>query len=307
MVEDRTLVEFPPQGAITIALCEPFGVLCCRAAGPGGHPLRVLIDTGTDPSAVDARLARRLALPTGGSGIGHGAASDTVAFTETVLPWLRLGNAHASGNQALTIRDLYAPALDLSGLPFAVDVVIGYSVLRHLTLRIDIRKRSLTLAHPDLGFPDVGSSGVVIPLSFFEHFPAIGGLVIDGIAIPQATIDTGSNAAITVGPDLAARLGLREDGADVRIVRGEGFGGGGNVVRRRFDQVRLGPLTLTDVDVDAPLTWVGDFSRTLRANIGMQLLARFATVVIDYGRQQAAFEPATPHEQWGHSSSAYGP
>lgn len=291
MVEDRTLIEFPAQGTTTVALCEPFGVLCCRASGPGGHPLRVLIDTGTDPSAVDARLARRLALPTGGSGVGQGAASDAVAFTEAVFPWLRLGNGDVAGNQALTIRDLYAPALDLSGLPFAVDVVIGYSVLRHLTLRIDFRARSLALAHPDLGFPSLSASGVVMPLSFFEHFPAIGDLVIDGVVIPRATIDTGSNAAITVGPDLAARLGLYEDSADVRIVRGEGFGGGGEVVRRRFDQVRLGPFTLTDVDIDAPLTWAGDLGRASRANIGMQLLARFATVVIDYGRGQAGLEP----------------
>lgn len=291
MVEDRTLIEFPARGTTIVALCEPFGVLCCRASGPGGHPLRVLIDTGTDPSAVDSRLARRLALPTGGSGIGQGAASDSVAFTEAVFPWLRLGNGDVAGNQALTIRDLYAPALDLSGLPFAVDVVIGYSVLRHLTLRIDFRARALTLAHPDLGFPSLSASGVVMPLSFFEHFPAIGDLVIDGVVIQRATIDTGSNAEITVGPDLAARLGLRDDDADVRIVRGEGFGGGGDVVRRRFDQVRLGPFTLTHVDVDAPLTWSGDLGRASRANIGMPLLARFATVVIDYGRGQAGFEP----------------
>jgi predicted aspartyl protease len=291
MVEDRTLIEFPAQGATTVALCEPFGVLCCRASGPGGHPLRVLIDTGTDPSAVDARLARRLALPTGGSGIGHGAASDTVAFTEAVFPWLRLGSPDAPGNQALTIRDLYAPALDLSGLPFAVDIVIGYSVLRHLTLRIDFRARSLTLAHPDLGFPKINASGAIMPLSFFEHFPSIGDLAIDGVTIPQATIDTGSNAAITVGPDLAARLGLRKNRADVHVVRGEGFGGGGEVVRRQFDQVRLGPFTLTSVDIDAPLTWAGDFGRASRANIGMQLLSRFATIVIDYGREQAGFEP----------------
>ncbi len=291
MVEDRTLIEFPAQGATTVALCEPFGVLCCRASGPGGHPLRVLIDTGTDPSAMDARLARRLALPTGGSGVGQGAASDAVAFTEAVFPWLRLGNAHAPGNQALTIRDLYAPALDLSRLPFVVDVVIGYSVLRHLTLRIDFRTRSLTLAHPDLGFPSIGASGVVMPLSFFEHFPAIGDLAIDSVVIPQATIDTGSNAAITVGPDLAAQLGVRPGGADVRIVRGEGFGGGGEVIRRRFEQVRLGPFTLANVDIDAPLTWAGDLGRASRANIGTPLLARFATVVIDYGRGQAGFEP----------------
>src|SRR5918911_725600 len=112
------------------------------AAGPGGYPLHVLLDTGTDPSAMDAGLARRLALRTGGSGVGQGAASDAVHFTEAVLPWLRLGD--------LTIRDLFAPALDLSGMPFQVDIVLGYNVLRQLSLRIDYRRRWLMFAHPDL-------------------------------------------------------------------------------------------------------------------------------------------------------------
>jgi hypothetical protein len=37
--------------------------------------------------------------------------------------------------------------LDLSGLPFQIDVVLGYNVLRQLTLRIDYRQRLLTLRH----------------------------------------------------------------------------------------------------------------------------------------------------------------
>jgi len=103
MVEDQTTLVFPSQGTTTIPLCEPDELVVCVAAGPGGHALRVLLDTGTDPSAMDAGLARRLALRTGGSGLGQGAASDEVPFTEAVLPWLRLGE--------LTIRDLFAPAL----------------------------------------------------------------------------------------------------------------------------------------------------------------------------------------------------
>ena len=78
MVEDQTSLEFPSRGFTTLPLGPPEELICCTAAGPGGHPLRVLFDTGTDPSAVDAGLARRLALRTGGSGVGQGAASDMV-------------------------------------------------------------------------------------------------------------------------------------------------------------------------------------------------------------------------------------
>jgi hypothetical protein len=282
MVEDQTTLLFPSQGITTLPLCAPEGLICCAAAGPGGHALRVLLDTGTDPSAIDAGLARRLALRTGGSAIGQGAASDEVPFTEAVLPWLRLGE--------LTIRDLFAPALDLSGLPFQVDVVLGYNVLRQAALRIDYRQRLLTLAHPDLGAP-ASPDGVALPLVFFEQFPALRDIEVAGRRIPLATLDTGSNAALTVGPDVAEALGLLPGADGVRLASGVGFGGGGTVLRGHYRQVRLGPFTLPDVELDTPDALRGDLSRAGRANIGNRLLARFAAVALDYERRIVTLEP----------------
>jgi hypothetical protein len=281
VVEDQTRLEFSSQGFTELPLGAPEGLLCCSAAGPGGYPLRVLIDTGTDPSAVDAGLARRLALRTGGSGLGQGAASDAVQFTEAVLPWLRLGD--------LVIRDLFAPALDLGGLPFQVDVVLGYNVLRQVALRIDYCRRSLTLAHPDLGAPR-GPHAHDLKLTFFEHFPAVSDLEVEGRRIPLATIDTGSNGALTVGPDLASELGLLPNAADVTLGRGAGFGGASEVLRRRCRQLRLGPFDLGEVDLDAQLGVDGDLGRPGRANIGNRLLARFAAVSLDYQRGLISLE-----------------
>src|SRR5262245_9044902 len=274
MVDDQTTLIFPSGGITTLPLCAPDELVCCAAAGPGGHALRVLLDTGTDPSAVDAGLARRLALRTGGSGLGQGAVSDEVPFTEAVLPWLRLGD--------LTIRDLYAPALDLGGLPFQVDIVLGYNVLRQLALRIDYRGRAITLAHPDLGAPAVSRDGLALPLVFFEHFPALRDLEVMGQRIPLATIDTGSNAALTVGPDVADMLGLVPGSHGVTLASGAGFGGGGAVLRGQGRRVQLGPFALGDVEIDTHLGHSGDFGRSGRANIGNRLLARFAAGVLDY-------------------------
>ena len=281
MVDDQTTLLFPSQGSTTLPLGAPHELICCAAAGPGGHALRVLLDTGTDPSAVDVGLARRLALRTGGSGLGQGAASDQVPFTEAVLPWMRLGD--------LTIRDLFAPALDLSGLPFQVDVVLGYNVLRQLALRIDYRRGMLTLAHPDVGAP-CAPSGVALPLVFFEHFPALQDLSAGGRPIPLATLDTGSNAELTLGPDMAVELGLRPGRAGVRLASGAGFGGGAAVLRGRYQPVRLGPFELADVELDTPDVARGDLGRSGRANIGNRLLARFAAVALDYERRTITFE-----------------
>jgi len=282
MVDDQTTLLFPSQGQTTLPLCAPYELLCCAAAGPGGYALRVLLDTGTDPSAVDAGLARRLALRTGGSGLGQGAASDEVPFTEAVLPWLRLGD--------LTIRDLFAPALDLSGLPFQIDVVLGYNVLRQLTLQIDYRRRLLTLAHPDVGAL-AAPNGVILPLVFFEHFPALRDLSIGGHPIPLATLDTGSNAALTLGPDMAVELGLRSSHDGVWLASGSGFGGGAAVLRGSRQIMRLGPFDLADVELDWPDVLHGDLSRAGRANIGNRLLARFAAIALDYERRLITIEP----------------
>lgn len=288
MVEDRTRVEFPSGGVVEAALYDPRELVCLRAAGPGGHALHVLIDTGTDPAAMDAGLARRLAVRTGGTGLGQGAASDAVAFTEAVLPWLRVGEAPAS---SLAIRDLFAPALDLSVLPFRVDVVLGYTVLRQLALRIGYRDRTLLFAHPDVGIPCQAPDAHTLPFEFYEHFPALRDLELDGVPIPLATIDTGSNAALTVGPDLAEQIGLRLGAADVTIGHGAGFGGATQVVRRRYASLRIGPFTLEDVEVDAHLGDGGDLGRAGRANLGNRLLARFGAVTLDYERRTIVLEP----------------
>jgi len=282
MVEDLTTLLFPSQGSTSLPLCDSEGLVCCVASGPGGNALRVLLDTGTDPSAIDSGLARRLALHTGGQGIGSGAVSDEVPFTEAVLPWLRLGD--------LTIRDLYAPALELRALPFDVDIVLGYNVLRQLALRIDYRRATLTLAHPDLGAPQPDEPATTLPLVFFEQFPALEGIEVAGRRIPLATLDTGSNAALTLGPDIASELGLLPGEADVHTTSGAGFGGGGAVLRGRGQPVRIGPLELPDVELDTPAIARGDLSRAGRVNIGNRLLARFAAVALDYERRILTLE-----------------
>ena len=199
-----------------------------------------------------------------------------------MLPWLRLGD--------LTIRDLFAPALDLSGLPFQIDVVLGYNVLRQLTLRIDYRRHLLTLAHPDVG-AQATPGGVALPLVFFEHFPALRDLTIAGQPIPLATLDTGSNAALTLGPDMAIKLGLRSGHDGVWIASGSGFGGGAAVLRGRRQPLQLGPFNLADVELDSPAVLRGDLSRAGRANIGNRLLARFAAIALDYERRLITLEP----------------
>ncbi|NTV64602.1 MAG: hypothetical protein HGA65_13865, partial [Oscillochloris sp.] len=256
MLDDQTRMIFPASGEAELPLRFEPQVLRCVAAGPGGHPLTVLLDTGTDPSAIDLGLARRLGLRLGEFAMGSDAASDCVPFTETVLPWLRLGE--------LTLRDLYAVAMDLSRAPFKVDLVLGYNVLSHLTLSVDYQRGVVALRHPDIEPPPPGAAGATLPLLFAEHFPALADLQIScgsrSQHLPLVTIDTGSNGALTLGRDLAACVGLYHE-ADEAAARGHGFTSGAPVLTGALADLQLGPFTLRDVAIDAPLAGPGDLGR----------------------------------------------
>lgn len=284
MYSDPTQFYFPSSGYTEVPLIFEPHILRCLATGSGGKPLTVLLDTGTDPSAIDLHLARRLGLDMGDFARGHGAASDDIPFTQTCLPWLRIGD--------LTLRDVLVLALDFRTMPFEVDMVLGYNILSQIVLDVDYARSVLKLSHPDLGSPQSSSSGAVLPLTFFEHFPALTNLVVEqDVCLPLVTIDTGSNSGLTLGPDLAALLGLYPGSDHVSLAQGSGFGGTREVLRGYARSVMLGPFTFYNIQIDTPGVGAGDLSRPGRANMGNNLLARFARVTLDYGRSLCGLEP----------------
>jgi len=286
VLEDMTRLVFPSNGAVELPLLFEPQLLRCSAAGPGGPPLTVLLDTGTDPSVIDLRLARRLGLRLGDFALGRDALSDGVPYTETVVPWLRLGD--------LYLRDLFALAVDLSTAPFEVDIVLGYNVLWQVVLHVDYMRRMVRLTHPDLGTPALSDAGALLPLTFAEHFPALTNVTMcETIQLPLVTLDTGSNASLTLGPDLAAQFHLTPLAAAASSAQGTGFAGEScATVCGQADSMQVGPFSLRAVELDAPGSGAGDLRQVGRANIGNRLLSRFASVTLDYGRKLCALERA---------------
>jgi hypothetical protein len=286
MYDDPTQVVFSSSGETEVPLVFTPQVVRCMATAPCGRPITVLLDTGTDPSAIDLHLAQQMNLNLGTFARGLGAASNDILFTETILPWLRIGD--------MTMRNLFVLALDLRSLPFQVDVVLGYNVLWQFVMRIDYARRKLRLSHPDLGMPLPSPDGACLPLTFFEHFPALTDVVVhDETRLPVVTIDTGSNGGLTVGPDLALNLGLHHGSEQVRVAEGTGFGGSREILRGLASSMLLGPFTLEYIELDTPGGGAGDLGRPGRANIGNALLGRFASVTLDYGRKGCLLEPHT--------------
>jgi hypothetical protein len=283
MYDDPTQFFFPSSGNTEVPLIFDPKVVRCLAAGSGGKPIVVLLDTGTDPSAIDLRLAKRLGLQLGEFAMGSGAASDAVPFAETILPWLSIGS--------LTLRHLQVLALNLQDVPFHVDIVLGYNVLCQVVLKIDYIQNKVKISHPDLGIPEPSPSGALLPLTFFEHFPALSNLIVgDGMCLPLVTIDTGSNGGLTLGPDLAKKLGLQPDSKGVTLAQGAGFGSTRNILRGYAESIIVGPFIFSNVHLDTPGEGAGDLSRPGRANMGNNLLSRFASVTFDYGRRLCRLE-----------------
>lgn len=113
-------------------LRERYQIVAPGAIGPLEH-LHLLIDTGSIPSMVDRRVAKKLGV--------HVRELDIVAFGEkghaqkTVLPSIRLGPLRAD---AIT-----AAVGDLSFL-HGVDAIIGLDVLSRGSFSIDYEARELT-------------------------------------------------------------------------------------------------------------------------------------------------------------------
>src|SRR5450432_1779775 len=112
-------------------LIEQYKIVVRGSIGPL-EGLRLMIDTGANPSMVDRRVAKKLAL--------HVEEGEFVAFGKkarvltTVLPNIRLGTLHADA--------VPAGVGDLSFLN-GVDVIVGLDVLSRGSFSIDYGERRL--------------------------------------------------------------------------------------------------------------------------------------------------------------------
>ncbi len=106
-------------------------VVSVRVNGQG--PFSMLLDTDTDPSAIDERLVRRLKLrPAGKSGRGQGVGNGSIQVTPYVLSDVEIGLVQAHNVAALG-SDL-APLAHTFG--HKIDGVVGRSFLNSRIVQI---------------------------------------------------------------------------------------------------------------------------------------------------------------------------
>lgn len=286
--------------------------LCCRAASAApltvpfdfsrsaigldvtvkGQPLFMILDTGVDPSAIDAARAEALGLKidrgAGGEASGVGDAKESKVYPATLDGLAIAGHGFAP---------IDALALDMSaisaGYGRALDGVLGYSFLADKIVLIDYGQARLGI----LGRPADAASSVracrkrwTIPLRGFpdDSIPAIPEFRF-GKASGTISLDTGSNGGITLYPaalDLAGlRAALQETGEQTAT------GARGSTTVKTYvlnEPVGFGPFTLPAGQAVTLRKTPGSDTRV--ANIGNKLFAAMGLkMLLDYRSRMMTF------------------
>jgi predicted aspartyl protease len=235
-------IEFTNGGADSgwIPLPDPAGLIELPAR-VGGIPIRVVVDSGAQFSAIDRRLAERLGLKDSPIPLLAFGVSGAPSLTHTVLLDLAIGPLQLSGVRAATLE-----LLTLSGVirrPFAM--LIGRDVLRALAIDVDWPNARMRFVRPEAFQPPAGAA--VAPTR------ARGGALMTSISIENSApvevmVDTGATSDLALSESTAESLGLL---SERRITTGRSVSLGGmsqdQVVRA--SAVDFAGRRLTDVEV----------------------------------------------------------
>jgi aspartyl protease/PDZ domain-containing protein len=244
----------------------------CMINGQG--PFDFVVDTGGDLT-IDRAVAQRLQLYGTPAGSVSGAGSRKVPVSAIVVASVDIGRAHARNQQGL-ILDLSQIRKGI-GLP-RLDGIVGYSMLKHYVVEVDMDRHVLVLSRARLNLPAAARTVQCTVASGFIFVPGR----IEGVK-GTILIDTGDRSSLTVyGPfatqhNMYGRFGGVQDALT-------GFGIGGPVYGDVFTLPQLDVLgtRLNDVTTRASRQKGGVFASNIAAaSIGGGVLRRF-NIVYDY-------------------------
>ncbi|WP_158443099.1 aspartyl protease family protein [Rubrivivax gelatinosus] len=250
----------------------------------GSGPYEVLLDTGVNPSGIDAATARELGLQTTGPAaeVAGGGAGRNPA-RETRIPSVALG--------ALQARDVDALALDLSQVREAlgrpIRAVLGYSLLAGRVVQFDYAQRRIRF----LAAMPPALDAAALPFRDEDEI-LIDGALVDGHRL-VANLDTGSNASLQLTPRAAAALGLDGRLDELPAASSVGINGAATHRRTEVGEFRLGPVAARRVPAVLYAPGSGHDDERWDLRIGNAFLQDYI-VTIDYPRRRISLQPAAP-------------
>ncbi len=251
--------------------------------------LWIVLDSGASSNAINDSRARSLGLPITGSTESHGAGG---VVTGGIVP---SATVELPG---LTIEGEPLGTLPLDSIATrsgrAMDLILGYPLLRACVATIDYAVGILTIRHPG-AFRD-SVRGVAIPLEFKNDLPYLSArLALPGRHPIQGrfVLDTGSGHALILSAPFVRQAHALETLPGTIEARGLGVGGESRNALGRVTSLEIGGLR-----IDRPTAMLRLSDRGVVAggdaigNIGGEILRRF-TVTFDYPRKRVILEPNT--------------
>ncbi|HJT27699.1 MAG TPA: retropepsin-like aspartic protease [Pyrinomonadaceae bacterium] len=251
----------------------------------GKGPFNMMLDTGTDPSAVDLTTAKEIGLklhPLGKPGEGGGTDVNLAYYTE--LPLVEVAG--------FTVKNVETLALDLSkvserlGKP--LHGVLGHSVLKGRIAQIDYPNRVVRFYSQPL-FSKAPNTPKRSMLSFrYSDNVLLDDVLVNGKKI-VGNLDTGSDGTFKLTPAAVGYLGLEEDFNQAPVSTDVGYNG---VSQNR--QGKVNNVTVGAISVDAPAViffakGTGRDKKPWGINIGNAFLKDFI-LTIDYRNKLVTLE-----------------
>lgn len=228
---DTPWQTLPPGGVIEID------------ATVNGAPVRAVVDSGAQFTAIDRAFAERLGLP-------RTLAAPFLAYGVNGGPMLTHTVEMDLAIPGLTAHGLRAAALDLAAVAMVTGrefrLLIGRDVLDHLVVEADFPRRRARFVARDAYRPALDAR--TIPITRTGRGP-MAAVSVEGRAPVDVLVDTGASSVLALSEDTAQAAGLLAPGRVVSEAHTVSVGGLALNRRVRVRRIDVGPVALGETDV----------------------------------------------------------
>ncbi len=262
-------------------------VVQVKIAGKG--PFNMLVDTDTDPSAIDASSARELGLSIGSNGSpASGAGTEVNTVFPTTLPTVELGS--------LTAKQVAAATIDMSRISERIERkihgVLGFSFLKDRIIQIDYANLKLRF-FAESPYPRIQLAPNTVNTIAMTFKREGGDVIIDSVFVNnqkmRATLDTGSSGSFSLTPEAVGLLGLEDQAADGQTETSVGYNGRYERKTGILKSVRMGRYAAEGVQAAFLPPKTGFDNKPFQVNIGNAFFQDFL-MTFDFKNKIVVFE-----------------